>query len=55
MLEWGTPAHAWKQGRRAPYEKRRDGGTHVMGVNSGDYDAAAIASDVLHRMGERGR
>jgi phosphonate transport system substrate-binding protein len=27
----------------------------VMGVNSGDYDAAAVASDVFHRMGERGQ
>ena len=26
----------------------------VLGVNSGDYDAAAVASDVFHRMGERG-
>ncbi len=24
----------------------------VMGVNSGDYDAAAVASDVFHRMGD---
>jgi phosphonate transport system substrate-binding protein len=27
----------------------------VMGVNSGDYGAAAVASDVFHRMAERGR
>lgn len=27
----------------------------VMGVNSGDYDAAAVASDVYHRMGTRGQ
>ena len=27
----------------------------VLGVNSGDYDAAAVASDVYHRMGERGQ
>ena len=27
----------------------------VMGVNSGDYDAGAVASDVFHRMAERGR
>src|SRR4029453_9698679 len=27
----------------------------VMGVNSGDFDAAAVASDVFHRMGERGQ
>jgi len=27
----------------------------VMGVHSGDYDAAAVASDVFHRMGERGQ
>jgi len=27
----------------------------VMGVNSGDYDAAAVASDVFHRMAERGQ
>lgn len=27
----------------------------VMGVNSGDYDAAAVASDVYHRMGVRGQ
>ena len=27
----------------------------VMGVNSGDYDAGAVASDVFHRMGERGQ
>ena len=27
----------------------------VMGVNSGDYDAAAVASDVFHRMGTRGQ
>jgi len=27
----------------------------VMGVNSGDYDAAAVASDVFHRMGVRGQ
>src|SRR5437763_11649615 len=27
----------------------------VMGVNSGDYDAAAVASDVFHRMGSRGQ
>lgn len=27
----------------------------VMGVNSGDYDAAAVASDVYHRMAERGQ
>ena len=26
-----------------------------MGVNSGDYDAAAVASDVFHRMAERGQ
>ena len=26
-----------------------------MGVNSGDYDAAAVASDVFHRMGSRGQ
>ena len=26
----------------------------VMGVNSGDYDAAAVASDVFKRMVERG-
>ena len=26
-----------------------------MGVNSGDYDAGAVASDVFHRMGERGQ
>jgi phosphonate transport system substrate-binding protein len=26
----------------------------VLGVNSGDYDAAAVASDVFHRMGVRG-
>ena len=26
----------------------------VLGVNSGDYDAAAVASDVFHRMAERG-
>ncbi|MCC2596936.1 phosphate/phosphite/phosphonate ABC transporter substrate-binding protein [Pusillimonas sp. MFBS29] len=27
----------------------------VMGVNSGDYDAAAVASDVFNRMAERGQ
>jgi phosphonate transport system substrate-binding protein len=27
----------------------------VMGVNSGDYDAAAVASDVFHRMAQRGQ
>jgi phosphonate transport system substrate-binding protein len=27
----------------------------VMGVNSGDYDAAAVASDVFHRMVSRGQ
>ena len=27
----------------------------VMGVNSGDYDAAAVASDVFERMAERGQ
>lgn len=27
----------------------------VMGVNSGDYEAAAVASDVFHRMGTRGQ
>ncbi len=27
----------------------------VMGVNSGDYDAAAVASDVYHRMATRGQ
>jgi len=27
----------------------------VMGVGSGDYDAGAVASDVFHRMGERGQ
>lgn len=27
----------------------------VMGVNSGDYDAAAVASDVFYRMAERGQ
>ncbi|KDB69010.1 PhnD/SsuA/transferrin family substrate-binding protein, partial [Bordetella bronchiseptica] len=27
----------------------------VMGVNSGDYDAAAVASDVFKRMAERGQ
>ena len=27
----------------------------VMGVGSGDYDAAAVASDVFHRMGVRGQ
>jgi phosphonate transport system substrate-binding protein len=27
----------------------------VMGVNSGDYDGAAVASDVFHRMAERGQ
>jgi phosphonate transport system substrate-binding protein len=27
----------------------------VMGVNSGDYDAAAVASDVFHRMSVRGQ
>ena len=27
----------------------------VLGVNSGDYDAAAVASDVFHRMGSRGQ
>jgi phosphonate transport system substrate-binding protein len=27
----------------------------VMGVNAGDYDAAAVASDVFHRMGVRGQ
>ena len=27
----------------------------VMGVNAGDYDAAAVASDVFHRMGTRGQ
>jgi phosphonate transport system substrate-binding protein len=27
----------------------------VMGVNSGDYDAGAVASDVFHRMGVRGQ
>src|SRR4029079_18234520 len=27
----------------------------VLGVNSGDYDAAAVASDVFHRMGGRGQ
>ena len=27
----------------------------VMGVNSGDYDAGAVASDVFHRMAERGQ
>ncbi len=27
----------------------------VMGVGSGDYDAAAVASDVFHRMGTRGQ
>ena len=27
----------------------------VMGVNSGDYDGAAVASDVYHRMGTRGQ
>ena len=27
----------------------------VMGVNSGDYDAAAVASDVFHRMAGRGQ
>src|SRR5579862_3025144 len=26
----------------------------VLGVNSGDYDAAAVASDVFHRMAQRG-
>jgi phosphonate transport system substrate-binding protein len=26
-----------------------------MGVNSGDYDAAAVASDVFHRMAVRGQ
>ena len=27
----------------------------ILGVNSGDYDAAAVASDVFHRMGVRGQ
>ncbi len=27
----------------------------ILGVASGDYDAAAVASDVFHRMGERGQ
>lgn len=27
----------------------------VMGVNSGDYEAAAVASDVFHRMAKRGQ
>jgi len=27
----------------------------IMGVNSGDYDAAAVASDVFYRMAERGQ
>jgi phosphonate transport system substrate-binding protein len=27
----------------------------LMGVNSGDYDAGAVASDVFHRMAERGQ
>ena len=27
----------------------------IMGVNSGDYDAAAVASDVYHRMASRGQ
>ncbi len=27
----------------------------VMGVNSGDYDAGAVASDVFHRLAERGQ
>lgn len=27
----------------------------IMGVNSGDYDAAAVASDVFHRMATRGQ
>ena len=27
----------------------------ILGVNSGDYDAAAVASDVFHRMGGRGQ
>src|SRR5436309_5461075 len=27
----------------------------VMGVNSGDYDAGAVASDVFHRIAERGQ
>jgi phosphonate transport system substrate-binding protein len=27
----------------------------ILGVNSGDYDAAAVASDVFHRMGTRGQ
>ena len=27
----------------------------ILGVNSGDYDGAAVASDVYHRMGERGQ
>src|SRR6195256_3280964 len=27
----------------------------VMGVNSGDYDGGAVASDVFHRMAERGQ
>ena len=29
--------------------------SRCMGVDSGDYDAAAVASDVFHRMGERGQ
>ena len=27
----------------------------MLGVDSGDYDAAAVASDVFHRMGVRGQ
>jgi hypothetical protein len=27
----------------------------ILGVNSGDYDAGAVASDVFHRMGVRGQ
>ena len=27
----------------------------IMGVNSGDYDAGAVASDVFHRMAQRGQ
>ena len=62
---WRTPRPRPATWRRWLFPKRADGtrttifsGKHdqsVMGVNSGDYDAAAVASDVFKRMVERGQ
>ncbi len=63
VVELGTPRAARAVSRARASTPDKDykiifSGKHdqsVMGVNSGDYDAGAVASDVFHRMAERGQ